>query len=57
MTSPADFMPEWDQESKAEPVKQTVEEMKQIMYAIAGASKKRERKLHNRPPSKKQKKK
>lgn len=56
MTGPADFMPEWDLETKSEPVKQSVEEMKQIMYAIASISKK-ERKLHNRPPRKKQKKK
>ena len=57
MSSPTDFMPEWDREAKAEPVKQSVEEMKRIMYAIAGEFKKKERKLHNRPPRKKQRKK
>jgi len=57
MTSPTDFMPKWDEEPKAEPVKQSVEEMKQIIYAIADISKKKERKLHNRPPRKRQKKK
>lgn len=57
MTSPTDFMPKWDEEPKAEPVRQSVEEMKQIIYAIASIAGKKERKLHNRPPRKKQKKK
>lgn len=56
MTSPVDFMPEWDKDPKAEPVRQSVEEMKKIIYAIASVGKKKERKLHNRPPKKHRKK-
>lgn len=39
MTNPADFMVDWGQEPEEtkEPKKQTVEQMKQMMYAIAGA--------------------
>jgi len=57
MTGPADFMPGWDKEQvKSEPIRQSVEEMRQVMYTIAGANKKKERKLHNRPPKGKDKK-
>lgn len=51
MTSPADFMPKWDEESKTVK-KQSVEEMKNILLSIAGAQNKRGRILKNTPPKK-----
>lgn len=40
-TTPMDFMPDWSGENEgAEPKKQSVEEMKQILLAIASQSKK-----------------
>lgn len=40
VTTPLDFMPKWNEEER-EVVQQSVEEMKQIMMAVAGAQNKK----------------
>ena len=39
LTDPLTFMPDWGQEEAPEPVRQTAEEMKEILYSIAGSMK------------------
>ena len=55
MTVPSDFMLEWDKDPDEElvPEKQSVEQMKEVMFGIAGRQNKRiqrEQKLNTRPP-------
>jgi len=62
MTTPKDYMPEWGMkpEKTAGKEKQSMEEMKQIMFSIACTQNKRckalaTRNLHNNPPKTKKK--
>ena len=55
MSVPSDFMPEWDRDPDEElvPEKQTVAQMKEVMFGIVGSqnrSVQREKRLHNNPP-------
>lgn len=55
MSVPSEFMPEWDQDPDEEliPEKQSVAQMKGILFGIAGAQNrkvKKDKMLHNKPP-------
>ena len=53
--TPLDFMPDWSGDGRyQEPKKQSVEEMKQVMLALASTQNKKV-KQNNRPPIKKKK--
>ena len=52
MTTPLDFMPDWDGTEEKEVIQQSVAEQKRILLGMAGRPKKRTRKAENLKPSK-----